>query len=63
MVLFVAAQLMDNGHLISADEGAVLSQVEILRSLGAGFIQGYHYARPMPEEAFVAWLRARQDAP
>ena len=34
VVLFVAVQMLDNGHLISADEGAVLSQVEILRSDG-----------------------------
>ena len=32
-------------------------------ALGCAEAQGYHYARPMPEEAFVAWLRARQDAP
>ncbi len=31
-------------------------------ALGCAEAQGFHYARPMPEEAFVAWLQARQGA-
>jgi len=31
---------------------------EILRGLGVDYLQGYHFARPMPGEAFVAWLGA-----
>ena len=34
------------------------TQVEILRSLGAGFIQGYHYARPMRAAALEAFMAA-----
>ena len=29
----------------------------ILRELGVDILQGYHYARPMPGEEFLAWLR------
>jgi EAL domain-containing protein (putative c-di-GMP-specific phosphodiesterase class I) len=28
-------------------------------ALGCAEAQGFHYARPMAEEAFVAWLQAR----
>lgn len=30
--------------------------LELLRSMGCDQAQGYHIARPMPEEAFTAWL-------
>lgn len=31
-----------------------------LRAMGCDQAQGYHIARPMPEEEFLAWLRMRQ---
>jgi EAL domain-containing protein (putative c-di-GMP-specific phosphodiesterase class I) len=33
-----------------------------LRSLGCAEGQGYFWARPMPAEAFAAWVRAREPA-
>lgn len=32
-------------------------QAATLRAMGADFIQGFHFARPMPEAEFVAFLR------
>jgi EAL domain-containing protein (putative c-di-GMP-specific phosphodiesterase class I) len=33
-----------------------------LARLGCRHVQGYAIARPMPEDAFLAWLEARRDA-
>jgi EAL domain-containing protein (putative c-di-GMP-specific phosphodiesterase class I) len=30
-----------------------------LRELGVDFLQGYHYARPMPAEEFERWLASQ----
>ena len=38
------------------------SQVDVLRSLGCVYGQGYLYSRPIDGEAFVAWLGARNAA-
>jgi PAS domain S-box-containing protein len=35
-------------------------QLELVRTLGCDRIQGYLIARPMPTDALIAWLRARQ---
>ena len=36
-------------------------QAEILHEMGVDYIQGYHYAMPMPEEEFIAFLREKND--
>jgi diguanylate cyclase (GGDEF)-like protein len=36
-----------------------LEQAEFLRELGCTMAQGYLYARPMPPDQLLAWLRAR----
>ena len=28
-------------------------QAEFLKSIGCDYVQGYHYARPMPQDEFV----------
>lgn len=33
--------------------------IEPLRQLGCTHIQGYHYARPMPQDVFAEWIRQR----
>ena len=33
-----------------------------LRELGVDYLQGYHFARPMPREAFLEWLNAQERA-
>ena len=33
-------------------------QVEILREMGCDYIQGYYYAKPMPREQFLSFLKA-----
>lgn len=45
-------------------EGAETSeQVDILRGLGCYVIQGYFYAKPMPNEALLQWLVERSKTP
>jgi diguanylate cyclase (GGDEF)-like protein len=34
----------------------------VLRELGIDYLQGYHFARPMPRDAFLEWLNARRSA-
>jgi EAL domain-containing protein (putative c-di-GMP-specific phosphodiesterase class I) len=36
-------------------------QADVLRGLGVGELQGYHFAYPMPADAFEAWLAQRGD--
>jgi EAL domain-containing protein (putative c-di-GMP-specific phosphodiesterase class I) len=36
------------------------AHIELLRSMGCDWGQGYGLARPMPAEAFEPWLRGRQ---
>lgn len=35
-------------------------QVEVLQGIGCDHVQGYYYAKPMPEEEFFALLKAQQ---
>ena len=35
-------------------------QVELLKSIGCDQVQGYYYAKPMPEEEFFALLKEKQ---
>jgi diguanylate cyclase len=42
------------------EDDAVLA---LLREQGCDLAQGYLYSRPLPEEAFMAWLRSRASVP
>lgn len=35
-------------------------QVELLRKIGCDYVQGYYYAKPMPEEEFFELLAAQK---
>ena len=37
-------------------------QLEFLRNHGCDKVQGYHYSRPLPAEAFLAYLRAYRES-
>jgi EAL domain-containing protein (putative c-di-GMP-specific phosphodiesterase class I) len=53
-------ELARNLHMGTLAEGVEHAhEVQFLRSEGCELAQGYHFARPMPPDQFVAWLRAR----
>ncbi len=35
-------------------------QIEKLKEINCDLIQGYVYARPLPEEEFVTWIEERR---
>lgn len=48
-------------HIVTVAEGVeTLEQESYLRSHGVDVLQGFYYARPMPVEAFPAWLASRR---
>ncbi len=52
--------LANNLQLFTVAEGVeTQAQAEVLRSLGVHELQGYHFAYPMPADAFEAWLADR----
>ncbi len=49
-------------HIVTVAEGVeTLEQENYLRSHGVDVLQGFYYARPMPVEAFPAWLASREE--
>ena len=56
--------IIDIGHLFGLDvvaEGVEdEATLEMLRALGCDIVQGYFYARPMPEAELRAWLKGRE---
>ena len=49
--------LANNLQLSTVAEGVETeAQAHVLRSLGVNELQGYHFAHPMPADAFEAWL-------
>ncbi|MFV3240289.1 EAL domain-containing protein, partial [Klebsiella pneumoniae] len=50
-------------HIVTVAEGVeTLEQENYLRSHGVDVLQGFYYARPMPVEAFPAWLASREES-
>ena len=50
-------------HIVTVAEGVeTLEQESYLRSHGVDVLQGFYYARPMPVEAFPAWLASREES-
>ena len=52
------ADKLDLGLLAEGVE--TKEQTELLRSIGCDQVQGYYYAKPMPEEEFFALLQKQQ---
>jgi len=48
------------GLEIIAEGVETLAERDVLAALGCTHLQGYYYARPMPEHEFVEWLRTRR---
>ena len=48
------AEKLDLGLLAEGVE--TKEQVDLLQSIGCDYVQGYYYAKPMPEEEFYALL-------
>ncbi len=53
------AEKLDLGLLAEGVE--TKEQVELLRSIGCDQVQGYYYAKPMPEDEFFELLRAQAE--
>jgi len=48
-------------NIITVAEGVETQEQEsYLRDHGVDVLQGFYYARPMPVEAFPAWLASRE---
>jgi diguanylate cyclase (GGDEF)-like protein len=58
---------IDLGHnlglTVVAEGVETATQVAALRRLGCDIAQGFHYAHPMPADAFGSWLRQRPARP
>ncbi|HCI6744132.1 TPA: EAL domain-containing protein, partial [Klebsiella variicola subsp. variicola] len=53
--------LADRLNIVTVAEGVeTLEQESYLRGHGVDVLQGFYYARPMPIEAFPAWLADRE---
>lgn len=65
----IVRSIIDLAHTLSmrvvAEGVENLAGLELLRQYGCETVQGYHFSRPLPSEAFVEWLRdfAGQPAP
>ncbi len=49
------------GMTIVAEGCETKEQIDALLDAGVDAIQGYYYARPMPEEALLPWLKSRNN--
>lgn len=49
----------DLGMTIVAEGCEKMEQIDVLLDAGVNAIQGFFYARPMPEEAMLSWLNTR----
>ena len=47
-----------DGKMVLAEGVETLQQVEMLTSIQCDYMQGYYYARPMPPEDFLPFLRS-----
>ncbi len=60
----IVAAVVTMGHglglRVVAEGVETAAQLEFLRRCGCDFAQGYWFARPMPAEGLVAWMRERR---
>lgn len=50
------------GCVVVAEGVETLAEVDLMRSMGCDYLQGYHFAKPMPEETLTHWIK-EQAAP
>lgn len=47
------------GCCVVAEGVETTEEVALMRELGCDYLQGYYYAKPMPEAEFIAWAQTR----
>ena len=47
------------GKQVVAEGAETQEAVELLQHMGCDFIQGYYYARPMPQDEFISFMRKK----
>lgn len=62
MLASTITMLKSIGKQTLAEGVETAEQADALAELGVDFIQGYYYAKPMPEDAFLAFLEERNRA-
>jgi len=64
--LAIVRTIIDLGHILHlqvlAEGVEEEGQLALLRSEGCDEVQGYYFSRPVPAEAFLAWLQERGEA-
>lgn len=61
-VMDAAMHMIHGMHLEIVAEGIeTKEQFEIMKSLGISYIQGYYFSRPIPEQAFLEFIREHKE--
>lgn len=60
ILLGIVTMVKKMGFKIVAEGVEEQEQVEMLRTFGIAYIQGYYYSRPLPETQFIEYLNTKK---